>query len=164
MREDRRHRAAVADHGTGRSARAYFPLISSTVRDAAGGASAEAVVRSFIAAWNRNDMLAVLDHLSEEVCYHKIPMPPLIGKAAVASFLDALGPIDSVDCTLHYIVAKGDVVMTERTDRFIVGGKRVETRVMSIFEIDDGQIVAWRSYSGLSSFTSHVPAPVALPL
>lgn len=168
MREDRKHRAALADpgttnHGTANrgprhSARAYFPSISNLVHEADGESSAEAVVRSFIAAWNRNDMLAVLDHLSEEVRFHNVPAPPLIGKDAVAGFLDALGPIDSVDWTVHNILARGDVVMTERTDRFIIDGERVELGVMGIFELDDGKIIAWRSYFDLVSFARHFPA------
>jgi limonene-1,2-epoxide hydrolase len=46
------------------------------------------------------------------------------------------------------------VVMNERTDRFKMGDKWVEAKVMGVFELKDGKITAWRDYFDLGQFTS----------
>ena len=60
---------------------------------------------------------------------------------------------------LHQI-AENDhgVVLTERTDRFKVGGKWVELPVMGTFELRDGLITAWRDYFDMQQFTKQLPA------
>jgi len=47
----------------------------------------------------------------------------------------------------------GNTVLTERIDRFTIGGKRVELPVMGAFEVaSDGKICAWRDYFDMQQF------------
>lgn len=47
---------------------------------------------------------------------------------------------------IHSIAAKGDVVMTERTDVLKVGSLHVAFWVCGTFRVQNGQIVLWRDY------------------
>ena len=46
--------------------------------------------------------------------------------------------------------------MNERTDRFLVGEKWVEARVMGIFRLRDGKISEWRDYFDLAEFQAQM--------
>ena len=48
--------------------------------------------------------------------------------------------------------AVAGLIMNERTDRFRIGGKWVEIRVMGVFELRDGKIQAWRDYFDMAQF------------
>ncbi len=51
------------------------------------------------------------------------------------------------------IAAAGSVVLTERLDRFVMGGKTVELPVAGVFEVSDGKITAWRDYFDMATWT-----------
>jgi limonene-1,2-epoxide hydrolase len=45
-------------------------------------------------------------------------------------------------------------VLTERVDRFLLNGRKVELPVMGAFEVGpDGKIRAWRDYFDMAQFT-----------
>ena len=56
--------------------------------------------------------------------------------------------IAAVHFDMLAIAADGNRVLTERLDRFVdADGKEIAAvKVMGIFEVDDGHIVAWRDY------------------
>ena len=112
------------------------------------------IVMDFIDAWNRMDWDAVVAAFSEDVVYHNIPMEELRGKTVVAEFVTAGMDLESVDWEVLSIAENGNKVLTERIDNFyLIGGKAVSMPVMGTFEIADGQIVAWRDYFDLATFT-----------
>ena len=119
------------------------------------------VVRSFIAAWNANDLERVLAHLHDEVVYHNMPMQPLHGLAAVRAYLQGVGRFDWIDWKLLALAESGDKVLTERIDDFSLRGTPVSLPLMGIFEIDGGRIRAWRDYFDLASYRRQLPAPQA---
>ena len=47
----------------------------------------DALVRGFLAAWERRDTAFILDRLSEDAVYHAMPLTPIVGKDA----LDGMG-------------------------------------------------------------------------
>ena len=48
---------------------------------------------------------------------------------------------------VHHQLAAGDLVMNERTDRFVVGDTPRSLGVCGVFELTDGRISAWRDYA-----------------
>jgi limonene-1,2-epoxide hydrolase len=48
-------------------------------------------------------------------------------------------------------------VLTERIDKFEVGGKWIALPVMGAFELREGKISAWRDYFDLAQFTKQLP-------
>ena len=62
-----------------------------------------------------------------------------------------------IEFITHY-QAENDagVVMNERTDRFLINNNWTEIRVMGVFELTDGRIVAWRDYFDMQQFSSQM--------
>ena len=62
-----------------------------------------------------------------------------------------------IEFITHY-QAENDacVVMNERTDRFLINNNWTEIRVMGVFELTDGKIVAWRDYFDMQQFSSQM--------
>ena len=59
---------------------------------------------------------------------------------------------------MHRIAEDKDgVVLTERTDRFLVGETWIEIPVMGTFELRDGKLSAWRDYFDLAQFQKQLP-------
>ncbi len=112
------------------------------------------VVREFCAAWEARDQQRILDAFTDDGVYHNMPLEPAAGKAAIAALLGViLGPASEVKFEIRHIAAVGDVVLTERIDRFVMGGKTVELPVMGAFEVRDGKIAAWRDYFDMAAWT-----------
>ncbi len=114
------------------------------------------IVTDFCAAWDRLDWPAIYAHLADDILYHNIPTDPTHGidafKAVFAAF-----PVSAARFEIHHIAAAGAIVMTERTDHFLLAGKPIVIRVMGIFEIRDGKIAVWRDYFDMAQFVSQMP-------
>ncbi|MEP7349894.1 MAG: limonene-1,2-epoxide hydrolase family protein [Sphingorhabdus sp.] len=106
------------------------------------------IVRNFIDLWNANDLDAILAAMAPDCFYHNIPWEPVVGHAAIRERLSAfLGKVEAIDWQLPYIAEAADgTVLTERIDRFLIGGQWKEVAVMGTFELRDGKIVRWRDY------------------
>ena len=112
------------------------------------------VVRDFCAAWAARDQQRILDAFIDDGVYHNMPLEPAVGKTAIAALLGViLGPASEVKFEIKHIVADGNVVLTERVDRFVINGKPVELPVMGAFEVHDGKIAAWRDYFDMATWT-----------
>lgn len=118
-------------------------------------------VRDFIAAWSRNDLDELMGFFAPDCVYHNIPVAPVKGLAAIRETLRGFATLASeVEWVLHRIAeSENGAVLTERTDRFKIGGKWVELPVMGSFELRDGQLVAWRDYFDMQQFTKQLPGP-----
>jgi limonene-1,2-epoxide hydrolase len=116
-------------------------------------ADSVAVVRDFCAAFERRDIEGILGFFTEDAVYHNIPVAPANGTAAIRNVLQMfLGAATFAEFEVLNISASGDVVLTERIDRFEIGGKRVELPVMGAFEVKDGKIAAWRDYFDMGTW------------
>ena len=123
-------------------------------------ANAIEVVRDFCAAWEARDQQRILDAFTDDGVYHNMPLDPAVGKAAIAALLGViLGPASDVKFEIKQIAAARDVVLTERIDRFVMGGKTIELPVMGAFELRGGKISAWRDYFDLQMWMKQMPPP-----
>jgi limonene-1,2-epoxide hydrolase len=112
-------------------------------------------VEKFCAAFARRDSAELLEYFADDgAVYHNMPMGPVTGKDAIKGVLDMfLGPAQSVEFVMLQIAGTGDVVLTERLDKFVLGGKTVELPVAGVFELKHGKITAWRDYFDMATWT-----------
>jgi limonene-1,2-epoxide hydrolase len=115
----------------------------------------EQLVRDFCAAWARRDVDEILSYFADDAVYHNIPLAPAVGKDAIRSLLEFFVPPSSeISFEILHLASLGDVVHTERVDRFLMGYKNVVLPVAGVFEIRDGKIAAWRDYFDMAAWTS----------
>ena len=116
------------------------------------------IVREFIAAFNRNDLDQALSFLAPDCFYHNIPFEPVEGSDSIRAVLAPLSAQASkIDWVLRQIAENPDgVVLTERTDRFLIGERWIELPVMGAFELRDGKISSWRDYFDAAQFQSQM--------
>ena len=106
---------------------------------------AESVVLAFVDAWNRLDHERIYALMADDIFYHNIPLKPVQGREAVRDYLGKW-PVDESEWQLLNIATNGNVVLTERIDRFSRGEDRLVIPVMGAFEVADGLITQWRDY------------------
>ncbi|HKY46194.1 MAG TPA: limonene-1,2-epoxide hydrolase family protein [Pyrinomonadaceae bacterium] len=114
------------------------------------------VVESFIQHINSGQIDKAMDHLSENVFYHNIPLPPINGREAAREFAHAFGMGSRLTSSWKTvaIAAAGEVVLTERVDDFITeDGGRISIPLMGSFRVRNGEIVEWRDYFDLGDLT-----------
>lgn len=112
------------------------------------------LVRRFCAAFSSRDPDEVLEFFTDDAVYHNMPMRPVQGKAAIRPVLEMfLKPAERVEFVVLNAAADGDVVLTERLDKFVMGGRDVELPVAGVFEIRDGKIAAWRDYFDMPTWS-----------
>jgi limonene-1,2-epoxide hydrolase len=110
------------------------------------------VVNAFMKAAADRDYDAAVSHLTDDIEYQNMPLPPVNGKDAVKGTLDMLlANAEGSEWVVHREVETGNVVMNERTDRFLIGGKWMELPVAGVFELRDGKIALWRDYFDLET-------------
>jgi limonene-1,2-epoxide hydrolase len=108
--------------------------------------SNDAMVRDFLAAWERRDTQYIVDHFTDDAVYHSIPLTPIVGKEAIGAFVAGFADVPPGRLEIRHQVASGSVVMNERTDHITLNGKPVVLAICGVFEIEDGRIRAWREY------------------
>ena len=115
----------------------------------------EQLVREFCDAWKQRDVDAILAYFADDAVYHNIPIAPAEGLDAIRAVVEMfVPPADGIEFVIHNIFSSGDIVFTERTDRFVMGEKTIELPVAGVFELRDGKIAAWRDYFDLQTFMS----------
>jgi limonene-1,2-epoxide hydrolase len=124
----------------------------------AGAVDPEQVVRRFCEAVSRLDVDELRGFFTEDAIYHNIPIAPVQGRAAIEAMLrQFIDPDGEAEFEIRALATHGHTVLTERIDRFVLRGKRVELPVMGAFEVTpDGRIAAWRDYFDLAQFTRQV--------
>ena len=115
------------------------------------------LVEKLIEAFNQNDLERIMACFTPDCVYHNMPMAPVKGIDAIRNVLKGfLGMATEVKWTTRQIAQSGNVVLTERTDGFLIGGRWIELPVMGAFEVEDGKIRAWRDYFDLSTWTKQL--------
>ena len=113
----------------------------------------EQLVREFCAAWERRDIDELLGYFSDDAVYHNMPLDPAVGTEAIRVVLGMfVPPAEQIDWEILSIASSGNVVFTERVDRFVIGGTQIELPVAGVFEIEGGKITAWRDYFDLQTW------------
>jgi limonene-1,2-epoxide hydrolase len=117
------------------------------------------VVEDFIAAWNRNDVDEIMSFFVSDAIYHNIPVEPVTGTEAIRQVIEGFaGSATAVDWVVREIAESASgTVLTERLDRFEIGGKWIELPVMGSFELSGGKISHWRDYFEMKQFTDQMP-------
>jgi limonene-1,2-epoxide hydrolase len=118
----------------------------------------EDVVRSFCKAVERRDVTELAGFFTADAVYHNIPVAPVTGREAIEATLGQfLSPASSCAFEMKALAVNGNVVLTERVDRFELNGKQIAIPVMGAFEVTaDGQISAWRDYFDMQQFLSQM--------
>jgi limonene-1,2-epoxide hydrolase len=118
----------------------------------------EATVRAFCNAVEARDVEQLVGFFSSDAVYHNIPIAPVKGREAIGTTLKAfIGPASEAEFEIVALACSGNSVLTERLDRFVIGGKKIELPVMGTFEVTpSGEISAWRDYFDMASFTKQM--------
>lgn len=112
-------------------------------------ASNDAMVREFLAAWERRDTPHIMDRFTDDAVYHSIPLTPILGKPAIREFVAGFADVPPGRLEIHHQVASDILVMNERTDHITLNGRPVILPICGVFEIESGRIKAWREYFDL---------------
>ena len=114
----------------------------------------DALVRDFMAAWERRDTAFILECFTEDAVYHSMPLTPIVGKDAIEAWVRGFEDVPAGRLEVRNQVASGAVVMNERTDFITLNGKPVTLPICGVFEMDGGRIRAWREYFDLAPATA----------
>jgi len=117
--------------------------------DGTTAAANDAMVRAFLAAWERRDTEQIVGCFAEDGVYHSTPLTPIVGRAAIRDFVRGFEGVPPGHLVIHHQVATEHVVMNERTDHITRNGRSVVLPICGVFEIRDGRIAAWREYFDL---------------
>jgi limonene-1,2-epoxide hydrolase len=115
-------------------------------------------VQGFVAAFNAIDLDRIMAAFAKDAVYHNMPMAPLEGVDAIRPVIQGfIGKASEIDWQVHQIAeTPSGVVLTERTDRFLVSGKWIVLPVMGAFEVDGGLITVWRDYFDMQQYASQL--------
>jgi len=112
----------------------------------------------FIASWKSKDVDRLMAFFHDDAVYTNIPIdPPNRGAAQIRAMISGfLGMAQAMEFVVHHSAESpsANIVMNERTDRFLIGERWVELPVMGVFELRDGKIQAWRDYFDMAQFQS----------
>src|SRR5215470_18359991 len=100
----------------------------------------DAMVREFLAAWERRDTEHILSCWADDGVYHAAPLPPIVGRVAFREFVARFERVPGGRLEIHHQVASDRVVMNERTDRITFRGKPLVVPICAVFELRDGRI------------------------
>ena len=112
----------------------------------------EQIVRDFLAAWPRKKIDELVDYFADDAVYHNVPVAPIRGKQAIREVFEGFLGAFSIELVVVNAAANGDVVFTERIDRFDMNGKQFDLPVNGVFELRGGKITSFRDYFDLASF------------
>ncbi|OBA98137.1 limonene-1,2-epoxide hydrolase [Mycobacteriaceae bacterium 1482268.1] len=118
--------------------------------------SADELVTEFCKKWTTPNPDELAGYFAEDAVYHNIPMEPVQGRDAIKQFIAGfLAGFDGIEFQVHRQVSDGDVVMNERTDVMRrKDGEPIPLPVTGVFEIENGQIKAWRDYFDMTTITN----------
>ena len=115
------------------------------------------IVRAFCDSWATGDRDAMLAFFADDAVYHNIPVDPVTGVDAIKATIEGFTTgVEKLEFVVHNISADGPVVLTERTDIFVLPHVTIELPVMGTFEVHDGKITAWRDYFDLNQFMTQL--------
>ena len=108
----------------------------------------EDVVRAELAAWSSLDVEEIMVHFAPDATWlPAIGFPTSSGydeiRRAVEGFVKTM---TWAEIEILNLAVTGNVVLTERMDRFVIDGKELEAPGMGAFEVAGNKITAWRDY------------------
>jgi limonene-1,2-epoxide hydrolase len=112
------------------------------------------LVRDFLLIWERRDTEQIVAACTEDAVWHFRPLKPIIGRHAIRAFAQRYATIPGGPYEIRLQVATDRVVMNERTDHVTHNGKSITLATCGVFEIENGQIKAWRDYFDTSALNA----------
>ncbi|MBP2545486.1 limonene-1,2-epoxide hydrolase family protein [Acinetobacter guillouiae] len=107
----------------------------------------EEVVERFLTALVEQDHNVINELLHSDVLYTNVSLPTFRGGKRVASLIKiALSSLRKLQVKNHQIVAKGNIVLTERTDILEIGPLHIGFWVCGTFKVENGKIILWGDY------------------
>jgi len=134
------------------AAKVIYPCTNS--RDRAMSTGNEQVVVDFFEAFERLDLDAALNYLTEDCVHDDKPQGMRAGKNEIRNFFASqMHELSAMTADLKELLCIGDIVILERVDQIeLKNGKSASLSSMSAFEIRDGKISVWRNYYDRSTF------------
>jgi limonene-1,2-epoxide hydrolase len=114
--------------------------------------TSEKIVRDFLAAWPRKNVDELISYFTDDAVYHNVPVAPVKGKDEIRKVFEGFVGAFSIELIVLNAAANGNVVFTERIDRFDMDGKQFDLPVNGVFELRGGKIASFRDYFDLASF------------
>jgi limonene-1,2-epoxide hydrolase len=119
------------------------------------------IVTRFCEAWRRGDIEELMSYFAADAVYHNIPVSPVRGAQAIReAFLGFAKLMDSIEIENLNVAANGNVVFTERIDRFRWNGETLALPVAGVFEVRDGKIAAHRDYFDYETWRNATGIPL----
>lgn len=110
-------------------------------------AQSEEIVERFLNALMQQDHVTISELLHPDIVYTNVSLPTFKGGKRVAGLIKlALSSARKLKVKNHQLVAKENIVLTERTDILEIGPLHVGFWVCGTFEVEDGKIILWRDY------------------
>jgi limonene-1,2-epoxide hydrolase len=107
----------------------------------------EDVVRAELEAWGRLDVEEIISHFTPDAVYENVPIGAATGLDEIRTTVERIvKDMTFFDAETLHIALAGNVVLTERVDHIVMGGTRMDVRLMGVFEIDGDKVKAWRDY------------------
>lgn len=105
-------------------------------------------VNEFMRRFCTMDLDSACELVSADVEYDNVPMGKNFGPEGIKSFAGNMNSsFDSVEFIVHREAATGNIVLNERTDRFVKDDLTFDLLVAGVFEVNgDGLITLWRDY------------------
>lgn len=114
-------------------------------------------IRSYYAAWVRDDIPAVLSLCTDDVVAGIMPSKDLVGREAVAGFLHKFGKtLTDKRYDIAAIVVQGDIAMIEGVENYFRDGKPVRLPFMTVFRFRNGAIASWRDYFDMQTLLDQI--------
>jgi limonene-1,2-epoxide hydrolase len=133
-------------------------------------------LQQMIAAWQDQDIEAVLSFLHEDLVWHYAAgaMPPVRGKPMAAKLLGRFtADMHAIKWRIFAHAESGDRLFVEGVDEYTTAdGKRIAAPYAGVLEFKDGLIIGWRDYVDIGviaqqkagePITAHVEALLTRP-
>ena len=117
--------------------------------------AASELIYDFCAAWSDMDLDKLMEFFAEDAVYENVALKPIHrGKDEIRQVLgEFLDMVEKVEVSvLRQIDSPEGLVMNERVDRFLSGGRVAEAPCVGVYEVRDGKIGAWREYFDMETF------------
>ncbi len=117
----------------------------------------EQLVRDFINAWPRLDPDELVGFFHPEGTYHNMPLAPAVGRDGIRAMISGfISSWRATEWEVLNLISAGPIVVAERVDRMDTEQGPVALPVVGVFELEGGQIKAWRDYFDLASYTNQL--------
>jgi carboxymethylenebutenolidase len=133
------------------------------------------VWRGYIDAWNRHDLDAIVDSVTEDFIYDERPTTmdrPLQGRSALRAYLERIFAafpdlsIELTSCDAGSVLAVSESIMRGthlgRLNGLPATRRRITARVACVFEVRDGKLAHERLYWDRSNTLSQLGRLVAV--